>query len=120
LRILVVDDHPDARITVRLKLEREGIFEIGEAGDGRSALEAIRADAPAVAIVDFRMPGMDGVELTRRIKQEFPDVDVIGLTAFDDPWMRDEMLQAGASETLLKSEMGELVEALKRREAATS
>jgi two-component system, NarL family, response regulator len=115
LRILVVDDHPDARLAVRLKLEREGIFETDEAGDGLSALEAIRAHSPVVAVVDFRMPGMDGLELTRRIKKEFPDVDVIGLTAFDDPSMRQDMVAAGASDILMKSELGELMEALKQR-----
>jgi CheY-like chemotaxis protein len=115
LRILVVDDHPDARLAIRLKLEREGIFETDEAGDGLSALEAIRARPPLVAVVDFRMPGMDGLELTRRIKKEFPDVDVIGLTAFDDPHMRKEMAEAGASDILMKSELGELMKALKQR-----
>jgi CheY-like chemotaxis protein len=115
VRILVVDDHPDARLAIRLKLEREGIFETDEAGDGLAALEAIRARPPVVAVVDFRMPGMDGLELTRRIKKEFPDVDVIGLTAFDDPYMRKEMVEAGASDILMKSELGELLEALKKR-----
>jgi CheY-like chemotaxis protein len=119
VRILVVDDHPDARLAIRLKLEREGIFETDEAGDGLAALEAIRARSPVVAVVDFRMPGMDGLELTRQIKKEFPDVDVIGLTAFDDPYMRKEMVEAGASDILMKSELGELLEALKKR-ATTS
>jgi two-component system, NarL family, response regulator len=119
LRILVVDDHPDARLAIRLRLEREGIFETDEAGDGDSALEAIRAHSPIVAVVDFRMPGMDGLELTRRIKMEFPEVDVIGLTAFDDPSMRQKMVEAGASDILMKSELGELMKALKQR-ATTS
>ena len=75
---------------------------VGTAGNGREALELVRQTEPDVVLLDIRMPEMDGVECTRRIKQEFPQTKVIILTTFDDDDYVFDALRYGASGYLLK------------------
>jgi DNA-binding NarL/FixJ family response regulator len=108
IRLLIVDDQRLMREGLRTLLELEHGFEIlGEAADGQAALEAYAELAPDVVLMDIRMPGMDGVEATRRLCARWPDARVIILTTFDDDANVFEGLRAGALGYLLKDLSGQ-------------
>jgi DNA-binding NarL/FixJ family response regulator len=115
LRLLLVDDQAMFREGLRLILGQERDFEVtGEAGDGQQALSAVRARAPDIVLMDLRMPGLGGVEATRRIKAEAPGVKVIVLTTFEEDEEVFAALRAGASGFLLKGSSSErLCEAIR-------
>jgi DNA-binding NarL/FixJ family response regulator len=115
LRILLVDDQAMFREGLRLILGQQPDFEIlGEAGDGLAAVEAVRRDPPDVVLMDLRMPGVGGVEATRRIKAESPGVPVVVLTTFEEDEEVFSALRAGASGYLLKASSSErLCEAIR-------
>jgi DNA-binding NarL/FixJ family response regulator len=99
IRVLLVDDQELMRAGFRMILEAQGdIHVVGEAGDGVSAIEAAVTTRPDVVLMDIRMPRMDGVEATRRLR----DHRVIILTTFDHDEYVVEALRAGASGFLLK------------------
>jgi DNA-binding NarL/FixJ family response regulator len=103
IRVLLVDDQVLMRRGLRKLLEDEdGIEVVGEAADGVEALRLIPDTRPEVALVDARMPKMDGVELIRRLSQEHPRVAAIVLTTFDDDEYVFGGLRAGARGYLLK------------------
>lgn len=107
-RILIVDDQRLMRDGLRTLLELETDFEVvGEAGDGRAALEAAEVLSPDVVLMDIRMPEMDGVEATRRLRAIDPGARVIILTTFDDETYVFEGLRAGALGYLLKDLSGQ-------------
>ncbi len=114
-RILLVDDQRLMRDGLRTLLELEGDLEVvGEAADGTEALESYAAVRPDVVLMDVRMPGMDGVEATRRLLDRWPTARVIILTTFDDDEYVFEGLRAGARGYLLKDVSGhELAEAVR-------
>jgi CheY-like chemotaxis protein len=119
VRILVVDDLPDARFVLRKRLEREGKFEIvGEAANGEEAVELAESLKPDIVVMDFRMPVMDGLEATKIIKERFPSVEVVGFTAFEDPNVRESMLEAGAIANVNKTDLPELMKLLGEKAAA--
>jgi DNA-binding NarL/FixJ family response regulator len=106
--LLIVDDQRLMREGLRTLLELEHGFEVvGEAADGASALEAYAGLKPDVVLMDIRMPGMDGVEATRRIIASWPEARVIILTTFDDDASVFEGLRAGAVGYLLKDLSGQ-------------
>jgi DNA-binding NarL/FixJ family response regulator len=116
LRLLLVDDQAMFREGLRLILGQQAAdFEIvGEASDGLAALEATRQLAPDVILMDLRMPNLGGVESTRRIKAEAPEVKVIILTTFEEDEEVFSALRAGATGFLLKdSPSGKLCEAIR-------
>ncbi|HEX5291229.1 MAG TPA: response regulator transcription factor, partial [Streptosporangiaceae bacterium] len=85
IRVLVVDDHRLVRAGLITLLEAAGDIEVaGEAADGRQALEAARAVAPDVVLMDLSMPVLDGVAATRLLLQERPQARVVALTSFSD------------------------------------
>jgi DNA-binding NarL/FixJ family response regulator len=103
IRILLADDHKIVRDGLRVLLEKQsGIEVIAEAGDGRSTVQMVRELLPNVVIMDIAMPGMNGIEATRRIIEEVPAVKVIALSMHSDKRFVAEMLKAGASGYLLK------------------
>ena len=106
IRVLLVDDQPLLRLGFRLVLEAQPDLEIvGEADDGRSALEALGVTRADVVLMDVRMPNLDGVEATRRLLAGARDGDapkVIVLTTFDLDEHVFAALRAGASGFLLK------------------
>ena len=103
IRVLLVDDQVLMRRGLRKLLEVEdGIEVVGEAADSVEALRLIPETRPEVALVDARMPKMDGVELIRRLSQEHPRVAAIVLTTFDDDEYVFGGLRAGARGYLLK------------------
>jgi DNA-binding NarL/FixJ family response regulator len=107
IRVLLVDDQTLMREGLRILLElEEDLTVVGEAGDGAAALVAYVELQPDVVLMDIRMPGMDGVEATWRLRQEWPQVKVIILTTFDDDEYVFEGLRAGAMGYLLKDVSG--------------
>lgn len=103
IRVLIVDDQEILRRGLRMLLElEEGIAVVGEAEDGRRALALIPETKPDVALVDARMPGLDGLGFTGRCVERHPGVKVLVLTTFDDPLLVRPLLDAGASGFLLK------------------
>jgi DNA-binding NarL/FixJ family response regulator len=106
IRVVIADDHPLARQGLREYLERERDIEVVAEVDSGFALLDLLGDIevqPDVALVDARMPSMDGIEATRRMRKRFPGVNVIILSAFDDPNLVSSAIAAGARAYLLKS-----------------
>lgn len=104
IRILLADDHKVLRDGLRSILASEEGFEvIGEASDGRTAVEMARSLVPDVVIMDIGMPDLNGVDATRQIRAENPDVKVIGLSMYSDRRYVLGMLEAGASGYVLKA-----------------
>jgi DNA-binding NarL/FixJ family response regulator len=116
IRVLLVDDQKLMREGLRVLLELEpDLAVVGEAKDGRSALEAYTELEPDVVLMDIRMPGMDGVEATWRLRERWPQARVIILTTFDDDEYVFEGLRAGALGYLLKDVSGaDLAEAIRQ------
>jgi two-component system, NarL family, response regulator NreC len=103
IRILIADDHTILRKGLRLLLEREPDFKvIGEAGNGREAVEAVAREAPQVAIMDISMPLLNGIEATKRIASDSPRTAVIILSVHSDEAYILRALKAGARGYLLK------------------
>lgn len=103
IRLLLVDDQTIIRQGLKSLLELETDFEvIGEAENGKLAIELVEKLKPNVVLMDVRMPVMDGVAATRTICREFPDTKVLVLTTFDDEQYVLEALQVGAMGYLLK------------------
>ena len=107
IRVCLVDDQRLIREGLRLLLElEEGLDVVGEAENGAAALEAYAALQPDVVLMDIRMPGMDGVEATRRLLERWPQARVVILTTFDDDTYIFDTLRAGALGYLLKDVSG--------------
>lgn len=105
IRVAVVDDQELVRSAfVLLLASRDGVEVVGEAGDGRAALELARSSRPDVVLMDVRMPGMDGLEATRRLVADprCGGTRVLMLTTYDEDELVHEALRAGASGFLLK------------------
>lgn len=119
VRVLVVDDHPTVRDGLRAVLARaDGLDVVGEAGTGEEALTRCAHDPPDVVVMDLRMPGMGGVEATRRLLERWPQVGVVVLTMSDADEAVAAALRAGARGFLLKDATGEEVVAAIERVAA--
>jgi DNA-binding NarL/FixJ family response regulator len=114
IHIYLADDHKIFVKGVASLLEAEpGLKVAGFSFDGKSALDAIRLQQPDVVLTDIQMPGVSGIELTKIIKEEFPEVKVIGLSMFDKPEIINELISAGGDGYLLKDlEKDELVKAI--------
>lgn len=115
VRVLLVDDHTVVRNGLRLVFELEDDLEVvGEAADGREALERVAELRPDVVVMDLLMPVMNGVEATRAIRSAYPEVEVVALTSVLDDRMVVDAVEAGASGYMLKeTRPGELFEAVR-------
>ncbi len=103
LRVLLVDDHTLVRTGLRLLLEQvPGVAVVGEVADGRQALAAVVKARPDIVLMDVGMPGMGGLEATRRLHQQHPNVRVIMLSIHANEEYVLQALDAGASGYLLK------------------
>jgi DNA-binding NarL/FixJ family response regulator len=104
IRVLIADDQALVRGAFRTMLESEPDIEVlGEAGDGREAIEQARLRKPDVVLMDVRMPGMDGIEATRRLLADADGPRVLMLTTFDLDDHVYEAMKAGASGFMLKN-----------------
>jgi len=110
IRVFVVDDHPVVREGLRAMLNGDPRIEVvGEAGSGEEAIQKMDQLEPDVALVDIRMPGMGGIELTQRIKAEWPNTATILLTMYDNEMYVVEALRAGAAGYLVKDSTREFL-----------
>lgn len=103
IRIIIAEDQTIVRQGLAALLSRmEGIRVVGEAANGREAVEACRLHRPDLVLMDVQMPVLNGVEATLQIKKEFPAIQVLILTTFDEDEYLFDALQNGASGYLLK------------------
>lgn len=114
LRVLLVDDHAVVREGLRSLLSHDQRFEIvGDAPDGLQAIAAVERLVPDVVVLDVSMPGMNGVQVTRRLKELYPDVKTIALTVHEEGGYLRSLIDAGASGYVLKrSAASELLRAI--------
>jgi DNA-binding NarL/FixJ family response regulator len=115
MRVLIADDHGIVRSGLRLLLERQGDIEvIAEAADGAEARDLAVRERPDLAILDVKMPKLTGLQATREIKQQAPDVAVLILSMHDDERYLFEALRAGAAGYVLKTQADtDLLEAIR-------
>ncbi len=105
VRILLVDDHQVLREGLRALVERQRDMEVvGEAGDGRTALQFVRDLQPDIVIMDVNMPGLDGIDATRLIAREYPKTRVLVLSMYLRKTFVSEMFKSGASGYILKED----------------
>jgi two-component system response regulator NreC len=114
-KVLLADDHAILREGIRMVLDAQpGITVVGEAEDGRQALEMVEALEPDVVVMDIAMPNMNGAEATRQIKRRFPHTRVVILTMHENQQYLMQIVNAGATACVLKRSAGtELVTAVK-------
>lgn len=115
IRILVVDDHAILRDGIRALLALHNDIEIaGEASEGKEAIDKVRELSPDVVVMDIAMPGMDGLEATRRIKKDNPNVKVLFLTQYLNKEYVLRAIRAGGAGYVPKRALGsELVSAIR-------
>jgi DNA-binding response OmpR family regulator len=122
-RVLVVDDDPTVSDVVRCYLERDGC-RVRLAADGADALAAVADEQPDLVVLDIMMPGIDGLEVCRRLRQRVPDLPVIMLTALGDEADRVSGLEIGADDYVSKPfsprELALRIRSVLRRSAPTA
>jgi NarL family two-component system response regulator LiaR len=103
IKVMIVDDHPVVRNGLKAMLLAINDMELaGEAGSGRETLARCRKSLPDVILMDMVMPGMDGVETTRAVLDQYPEVKIIILTSFPEEDLVQKAIAAGASGYLFK------------------
>ncbi len=122
IRVILAEDHALVREGTRHLLEATGeIVVVDEASDGAGAVAAVAEHQPDVAIIDIGMPGMNGIEATRQVKESYPQVSVLVLTMHDDDQFIFAVIEAGAAGYLLKDVHGDdLVAAVRAVHAGES
>lgn len=115
ITVLLVDDHELIRAGVkRLLADVPGIKVIDEAGTGEEAIKIVRAKRPSVVLMDVRMPGIGGLEATRKMLRVDPDLKVIALTVCGEEPFPSKLLQAGASGYITKdSDIDQMIQAIR-------
>lgn len=108
IRILLADDHQLFRDALRVMLEKDASIDVAaETGNGLDVVGLARDILPDVVCLDISMPGMNGIEITRRLQASYPEVKVIGLSAFSDQRYIVEMIKAGALGYITKAAAGD-------------
>ncbi|HEX9683590.1 MAG TPA: response regulator transcription factor [Acidimicrobiales bacterium] len=102
LRLVLVDDHQMLREGLRRVMEDAGIEVVGEATNGADAIDVVRETKPDIVLMDVTMPGIDGIEATRRLRDVAPDSSVVMLTMHADADVFDRAIKAGAVGYLTK------------------
>ncbi len=115
IRVLIADDEPLIRETLAELLAEEGFEVVGEARDGAEAVRKAAELDPDVVLIDVRMPVVNGLEATRRIRLDRPDALVVALSAYDDPALEAAARAVGAADYVAKGTPSrELIERIKR------
>ena len=116
IRLLVVDDHDLVRAgIVRMLADIKDLQVVGEASSGEEALKKARELKPDVVLMDVRMPGIGGLEATRKLLRSHPDIKVVVVTVCEDDVFPTRLLQAGASGYLTKgAALDEMVQAIRQ------
>lgn len=114
IRVLIADDHGVMRAGLRAMLEIDPSIEVlGEAANGEEAIQLAGELHPDIVILDIGMPGIDGIETTRRLKKLFPNMQVLILSVYEDQSLLQGAIRAGASGFVIKRAAGEeLMDAL--------
>ncbi len=114
IKIVIVDDHGIVRDGLHLLIEQQDDMEVvDEAADGREAVALVRELKPDVVLMDVSMPELNGIDATRQILREDPDVKVLALSGYSSKSFVSNMLKAGASGYILKDSLaGELIRAI--------
>jgi DNA-binding NarL/FixJ family response regulator len=125
IRVLIVDDHTLVRDGIRALLALATDIEVvGEAANGREALEQIKKLAPHIVLMDLAMPIMSGLDAIRRIRKEFPSIKVLALTQYDDSDYVIPVIEAGARGFVTKmaafSELASAIQAVNKGESYLS
>ncbi|HPT83194.1 MAG TPA: response regulator transcription factor [Limnochordia bacterium] len=122
IEVLIVDDHPLLRQGLKTLLELEGeITVVGQASNGPEALRLADQLRPDVVLLDINMPGMNGIEVAKALRERRPEVAILVLTIHDDETYVKEMIRSGAKGYLLKdAEPREVVAAIKKVAAGES
>ena len=117
IRVLIADDHALVRDGIKALLSLTPDIEvIGEATDGRQAIDRCRELKPDVVLMDIAMPGLGGLEATMELKREAPDTRVLVLTQYDDPEYVRRFLKIGVAGYVLKRMLGsDLASAIRLR-----
>ena len=116
IKVVIADDHQIFIEGIKsLIKDSDRVVLMGEATDGETLMTVLRSKVPDVVLMDVGMPRMNGIEATRKIKAQFPDMKILGLTMYDDASSVSEMMKAGASGYLLKTTgKSELINAISR------
>ena len=116
IKLLIVDDHELVRTALTCMLDSiSGVQVVGQAANGEEAVQKSSLLQPDVVLMDVRMPGIGGVEATRRILRHQPETRVIALTAYDDDPFPNRLLQAGAMGYITKdSNLDEMLNAIRK------
>jgi len=119
MQVLVVDDEPRVAATIALLLKRSNVgCQVRTAPTGEAAVDTLAQEAADIVITDYRMPGMDGLQLTAHIREHYPQTMVILLTAFGSPAVTVQAEQAGVARILRKPfEVHELLTAVRQAAA---
>jgi DNA-binding NarL/FixJ family response regulator len=120
IRIVIVEDNAVFREALELLLGlRSDLLVVASVADGEEAVATCREHNPNVALMDYRLPGLDGIEATRELKRACPEVAVVALTASANREEMEALKEAGAVACLTKDqELEEIVEAIHRAAAA--
>lgn len=115
IRLLLVEDHVLVRQSIRAFLQGANFEVIGETGTGSEAVQLALELQPDIVIMDIHLPDMSGIEATRRIRRQCPDIHVIALTAYNEKVYQRALSDAGADGYILKTaEFSELVDTIQR------
>jgi CheY-like chemotaxis protein len=117
VRVMVVDDTDHVREMLASMLDLDGFKVVAKASNGRQAIEAVQRADPHVVVMDYKMPDMDGITATRRLRQLAPNLPVILYTAYLDDILLERAAEAGVSLCVGKAEG---IETLERQISALS
>jgi len=115
IRILLVEDHPMARAGLELFIQAyPDLLFLGQVGSGEEAIEFCERNEPDVIVMDMKLPGIDGVDTTAKIRRAHPAVQVVALSSFHEQALIERAFQAGANSYVLKtSPAHDLVDAIR-------
>ena len=114
IRVVIADDHHLVRQGLRLLLDREhDINVVAEVSDGHEVIEIVRCIGPDVVVMDVEMPEINGIEATNRIREKYPDTQIVMLSMYSDPFLIRKAFDSGAKGYVLKQSIStELVNAI--------